>query len=160
MTRDETIAAIKKAANDEGIDPELYLAICTTESKLDPFAIRFEPFFKWTLHPGDWATRFYISKDTEEALQKFSYGASQVMGAVLREHGHEDNLALIMRTPEIPIRIGAKHLKRFLVRCSTEEAAVASYNAGSARILPSGMFENQGYVDKVFRELRRLRKIS
>jgi soluble lytic murein transglycosylase-like protein len=157
MTRQETIEAIKEAAKAEGIDPELYLAICTVESSLNPVAVRFEPHYKWTVHPADWATRFHVSAATEEALQKFSYGASQIMGAVMREYGYGKHLALWIADLKAPIQMGAKHLKKFLIRHGQEDEAVASYNAGSPRRTAGGMFVNQGYVDKVYTELRRLR---
>jgi soluble lytic murein transglycosylase-like protein len=160
MTRAETIAAIKKAATAEGIDPEVYLAICTVESSLNPFALRYEPAYRYTTRCADWASNFHITPTTEEALQRFSYGASQIMGGVLREYGYGKHLALWIADLEAPIIYGAKHLKKFMIRYPTLEEAVASYNAGSPRRTPGMMFENQVYVDKVFRELRALQKLS
>lgn len=159
MDRAQTIEAIKQAALAEGIDPELYLAICTIESSLNPYALKFEWHYKWTTHPRDWGSRFYIDGETERAFQSFSYGASQVMGSVMRDMGYDKHLMFWHMDPEAPIKYGAKHLKRFLIRSGSEEAAVASYNAGSPRKTLGGMFENQAYVDKVFKELRRLRAL-
>ena len=156
MTRDEVIQAIKRAAGEEGIDENLYLAICTIESGLEATVVRYEPGYKYTHKVNEWGLQFKISGVTEEALQKFSYGASQIMGAVMREYGYRETLATWAQDLEAPIRYGAKHLKRYLMKYDTMEKAVASYNAGSPRVTPGGMFVNQRYVDKVMGEYRKL----
>lgn len=151
---------IYTAAISAGIDPELFLAICTHESALDPTAIRFEAHYRWLYHPREFASRMGISDETEIALQRFSYGLPQVMGAVLREYGFQRPLQCALEHPEEICVIAAKHLKKLQQKYSDEAEVIAAYNAGSAVKLPSGMFENQRYVDAVSMLLRTLRTLE
>lgn len=160
MTKAEVIAEIQKAAKVEGIDPELFQAICQTESSLEPYAIRFEPGYKWTLDVKRFASMSHISEDTERVLQSMSYGLCQIMGAVLREYGFSGRLQTAMVNPALPLAYGAKHLKKFLVRYKTMEEAIAAYNAGSPRYDAAGKFKNQKYVDTVLDHLQKLRALA
>lgn len=164
MTRDEIKALIKKVALSEGIDEALLLAICTVESSLNPLAVKFEPAYKWVESPREWASQIRVkipgySVETEEALQRFSYGLGQIMGGVMRQYGYQGLLQNCMDNPETPLIYAAKHLKNFLRRYSVEVEAIAAYNAGSPRKTPGGLFINQTYVDKVDKELRKLRAL-
>lgn len=156
----QIISDIRAAATAEGIDPELFQAICTIESSLIPSAVRFEYKYRWHFKPEEWAKRYHFSVDTERAFQSFSYSLPQIMGAVMREYGYTGNFQELLKPDcdhKIPLQYAAKHLKRFLIRHKTMDEAVASYNAGSPRYLPNGKFENQGYVDKVNKVLNQIR---
>jgi soluble lytic murein transglycosylase-like protein len=159
MTSVEILSIIKEVAQAEGLDEKLLLAICTVESSLDPYAVRYEPAYKYTFSPRDWASKMHLSTETEECLQKFSYGLAQIMGGVMREYGFSGNLQTCLLNPKIPLTYSAKHLKNYLRRHGSEVEAIASYNAGSPRKTPGGLFVNQQYVDKVDRELRKLRTL-
>ena len=163
--RAEIVAMIQKVAKLEGIDVELLQAICTTESSLVFDAVRFEKNYRWLHFPKKWTERMQsklpgYSQDTEEALQKTSVGVGQVMGAVCREYGYEENLALLVAMPETALSYAARHLKKQLVRFKTESDAIASYNAGHAAKDAGGKYANQNYVDKVRKNLAVLRKLS
>lgn len=159
MTASEILTLIKDVAEAEGLDEKLLLAICTVESSLNPYAVRYEPAYKYTVSPREWASKMRLSVETEECLQKFSYGLAQIMGGVMREHGFSGNLQTCLLNPKIPLTYSAKHLKNYLRRYGSEVEAIASYNAGSPRKTPGGLFVNQTYVDKVDRELRKLRTL-
>jgi len=159
MSRSDIIALIHLVAHEYKLDPVFYQAICTVESSLDPFAMRYERAWRYFYFPREHASRLNITEETETELQKFSYGLCQIMGAVAREHNYEGPLAGLMADPALCLRLGAKHLRKFLHRYGTEPEAAAAYNAGSVRYTPGKMFVNQQYVDKVDRELRKLRRL-
>jgi soluble lytic murein transglycosylase-like protein len=151
---------IRSAAIHEGIDANLFEAICTVESSLDPKALRYEPHYRWTTQPREWASKMRLSVETETMLQSCSYGLCQIMGSIMREQGFNGDLQTLLVQPEKILTAGAKHLKKFLTRYGNEEAAIAAYNAGSARKTQGGLFENQRYVDKVYAVLRNLRALT
>ena len=159
MTSVEILALIDGVAQAEGLDSNLLRAICTVESSLDPYAVRYEPAYKYTVSPRDWASKVRLSVETEECLQKFSYGLAQIMGGVMREAGFSGYLQTCLLNPKVPLAYSAKHLKNYLRRYGSEVEAVAAYNAGSPRKTSGGMFVNQSYVDKVDKELRKLRTL-
>lgn len=151
---------IHAAALAEGIDAKLLEAICTVESSLDPTAIRFEPHYRWTVSPREWASQMRLSVETETMLQSSSYGLGQIMGAVMREYGFKGKLQTCLADPSLPLMYSAKHLKKFLQKYGAEAEAISAYNAGSPRRTPGGMFENQVYIDKVYSVLRKLRALA
>jgi soluble lytic murein transglycosylase-like protein len=158
--KNQIIADIHAAANEQGIDPELFQAICTVESSLIPNAVRFEYKYRWHFKPEVWARKYHFSTDTEKAFQSFSYSLPQIMGAVMREYGFTGNFQECLGPDadhKVPLKYGAMHLKRFLVRHGKMDEAIAAYNAGSPRYLDNGKFENQGYVDKVNAVLKQIR---
>jgi soluble lytic murein transglycosylase-like protein len=150
---------IKKAAGDHGLPVELVSAMVQVESSRDPFAVRFEPGWKYFHFPRELASRIAIPEATERTLQACSWGPMQVMGAVAREYGLDGHLAQLVM-PHVALEYSCRHLKRFLVKYGIESAAIAAYNAGSARKTPGGMYENQNYVDKVHAELTKLRALK
>lgn len=153
----ELIKATALAAN---IDPDVFLAVCMVESSLDPLAIRFEKHYKWLWFPREHAQLARISYDTEVMLQSCSYGLGQVMGAVVREQGYKGPLQKLLLEPDFATAAAAKHLRKFYERHNSETDAISAYNQGSPRKTPGGLYVNQGYVDKVCRELREIRKSS
>lgn len=159
MTRQELIDLVRSTATAEKIDADLFLAICTVESSLDPLAVRFEPAWRYHYHPREFASRLNISPETETNLQACSYGLAQVMGSVMRERGYSENLVKCFLDPSIPLVYAARHLRGFLIRYGTEPEAISAYNQGNARKTPGGLFQNQRYVDKVSQALRALRSV-
>jgi hypothetical protein len=159
MTPTECAALIHVVANENGVDPILFEAICRVESSLDPLAMRYEPKWNYLYFPREHASRLRITEETETQLQKFSYGLCQIMGSVAREHGFTGALVSLAADPALCLKFGAIHLKKFLWKYQTEAEAIAAYNAGSARRTPGGMFVNQQYVDKVDKVLRKLRPL-
>jgi len=149
-------AFIRKIASKVGVEPALFEAICRAESNLDPYAVRFEPAWRYHHFPREWASRLNISVETERVLQACSWGLPQVMGSVAREYGFQDSLVRLTE-PELCLYYGAKHLKKFMEKYGDDAEAVSAYNQGSNRKTEGGMFLNQTYVDRVFRIYRLIR---
>lgn len=148
----------KAACEPLGLDPVVLYAMLWKESSYNPWAMRYEPLFKWTLAHRDWASRLGLSPETEMLAQKSSWGLGQIMGAVAREHGFRGHLTELVQ-PKINLELCAKHLKKKLVVYGSIEAAVSAYNQGDNRKTPGGMYRNQvSYVDPVFRKAREIRK--
>lgn len=97
--------------------------------------------------------------DTETALQRFSYGLPQLMGAVLREYGYAGSLHLLPTMPGVVLDYACQHLRRYMQKHPNEVDWISSWNQGSPAKTPGGLYRNQVYVDKVSAELRRLRAL-
>lgn len=146
---------IHEIARREKVPPYLFEAICRVESSLNPWAVRFEPAYRYLHFPREWASKLKITQVTEETLQKCSWGLGQVMGAVARELGFEDALPRLLE-PDIGLTYAARHLRGYYERYGGEMEAVSSYNQGSPRKTRGGMFQNQSYVDKVYKVYREI----
>lgn len=127
------------------------------ESGGNPYVMRFEPKYIYTLTPAQYAQSLGITRETEEMLQKHSWGLVQCMGSVCRELGHKGHLTELL-DKELNLDFGARKIKSLLQKYD-ERSAIAAYNAGSPRKTPGGNFVNQVYVDKVYGYLNTLRGI-
>jgi soluble lytic murein transglycosylase-like protein len=132
-----------------GVDPYLMTAIIVVESNCNPWAIRFEPGWRWFKTPENYARMVGSSLETERMAQATSFGLCQVMGAVAREHGFHGWLTELCE-PKLGIRFGCLHLNRFISIHGNLADAVSSYNQGSPRKSTDGKYANQIYVDRVF----------
>lgn len=129
------------------IDPVVFGAIITIESAWKIKSVRYESNFIYLENPNKWALRLSISPDTERALQRFSWGLCQIMGANARSVGFQDPLTDLL-DPATNLDIGVKFFAR---RCAeyvypSDQAAV--WNFGSIKRLADGKYVNQKYVDK------------
>jgi len=160
MTKDEIITMCKDYGERFGLRPVLIQAIVETESNYETRAMRYEPGYRYTTQVNVLAQAMRVTPETEEALQKFSYGLMQIMGGVARELGFTGYLPDLL-IPQIGMGYACKHLKNLTERYgSSERAVVASYNAGSPIYKPDGvLFANQQYVDKVYSIVRRLENV-
>ena len=157
MDRNGLQAAAISWADHFKIDRSLVMAIIEQESGWRDDAIRFEPAYSWLLAPETFADKNHISVNTERALQRFSVGPMQVMGAVCRELGYDGNLSLLAADPSATIGYGVKHLSRLNKRYPKEADTISAYNAGSPRQNITGAYSNQAYVDSVQAILKRIR---
>ncbi len=143
-----------------GLDPDIVCAMVTVESYGNNWAVRFEPKYKYLELPlSKWAANISTSEETEENMQKSSFGLMQVMGGVARQYGFYGHLANLC-DPTTGLYYGCKHLKAKFDRYKEERDAVAAYNAGSVSKLKDGSYTNQGYVDKVFKRVDYLRSLN
>lgn len=152
------IEIVQEMAAREGIDPDLACAIASVESSWNPWAVRFEPAWKYTLTPEIFGERLGITLLTEKSMQSHSWGLMQVMGSVARELGFRGPLQMLC-DPRTGATFGCKKLRSFLDKYGSEKDAIASYNAGGPRRY-EGMYVNQGYVDKVMQTLTEMRMFA
>lgn len=153
---DELIVSVSE---QNQLDPDLVRAIAQVESSYNPWAMRFEPAWRYFYFPREHADRLMITAQTEEMMQATSWGLMQVMGSVARELGFDLELPRLC-IPEMGLNYGCKKLKKLFARYQYEEDVIAAYNAGSPRKEKSGMYFNQRYVDKIRARLVSLRKIK
>tara|TARA_R110000787_G_scaffold251841_1_gene357347 strand:+ start:168 stop:686 length:519 start_codon:yes stop_codon:yes gene_type:complete len=131
----------------------LILAIIMTESTGEECAIRYEPDFRWLDEDALDHPPVRSTKPTEREGQSTSWGPMQVMGATARWMGFDGWF------PELcgpsGVEYGVKYLLRQRNRYHNWPEAVAAYNAGSLRFKGDGrIFQNQQYVDKVYKALK------
>ena len=149
MAQQEIINIIKVNAVRFDVPQDLAVAVAQIESAFDPFAIRYEPGWKYFTDTVRYAELNMIAQQTEKILQACSFGVMQVMGAVARELGFRENLLKLSRV-SVGSEYGCLKLSQLLRKYGTEEEAVSAYNAGSPRRTPENTFVNQAYVDKIF----------
>ena len=143
----------------QGVDPSLLKAIIAVESNWDPRVSRFEPNWKYLYYARENAERLGITVETEKVLQSMSIGLMQIMGGVARELGFKGNLSELFK-PEINLDYGIKKLKALIKKYPEEMDVISSYNQGSPRLTPGKLYKNQLYVDKVWKELIKIRGIE
>jgi len=146
------------------LDADLIRAIIAIESSAQSKCIRCEPTLESKgigYHfPRESAKNNGLTFEQEKLLQHSSIGSMQILGVRARELGFEGHL-LDLCDPELGINYGSINLKKLSERYGNdEEKIVAAYNAGSAIKRTSGMYINQGYVDKVFIKLREYRRLK
>ena len=145
------------AASEHKLDTYLVAAFVSVESSGQRFKTRFEPGYKYLLDPGKWARSLVISEETEEKHQMTSWGLMQVMGATARELGFDEDMPRLTNA-SVGLRYGCLYLKKCMVRYPNEKsAAIAAYNAGSARQRDDGEYINQSYVDKILERYNKLK---
>lgn len=139
---------VRAKAKNLRLDPLLLEAIVEVESAWNPYAVRFEPDFSYTLTPRPFAVRNGISEKTEKYLQKFSWGLGQIMGGTARTLGYTGPLVRLTEV-ETNIDLMCAYLVRFCKKYPSIDKQIAAYNAGSVVLTEQGKFKNQIYVDKV-----------
>jgi len=140
----DLLPIIKALAAQHDVPWELIAAVCQTESSMDPWAVRYEPSYKYLVGIQEKLTA------TERMQQMTSWGPMQVMGGVAREHGYHGWLTRLC-DPAVGINYGILHLRRYFTKHGKWPDAIASYNAGAPRKNTDGTYWNQNYVDKVLR---------
>lgn len=138
--------AIKKAANDNTVDPNVIKAIISQESQWNMFAIRNEPNYRWLYKVEEFAKHPLISLSTELATQKMSWGLGQIMGGLAREQGHKGLMGELL-DPNVNIKHIGLRVKTLSDITKTPEEIFACYNGGpDALHKVNGVFRNLQYV--------------
>jgi len=142
---------INEVAKKFKLDPHLVAAIVYAESNFSTYAIRFESHYRWLFKVKRIAKLKNISYASEEALQRFSYGLMQVMGAVATERGYQGFLPELCTKPGLGLYYGCEYFSHILKRYGYDVGmTLAAYNAGSPIIdKNTGKYVNQRYVDKI-----------
>jgi len=149
---------IREVSRESGVDPYLIAAVVQAESGGDTYAVRYEHKWRYLYETYSYAELNDVTQQTEESLQKHSWGLMQVMGSVARELAFDGPLPRLCE-PTIGLALGAKKLKELKAKYHVEEDVIASYNAGSVIKKKSGVYINEIYVDRVCHNLRDLRAL-
>lgn len=152
---EELISEAKKL----GISPELVLAIAFVESTYNPWAVRYEPNWKYLYQVKLHARDLNITEDTETHMQMCSWGLLQIMGSVAREmnfHGPLHQLA----APRLNAHYGCAKIQKLLFKYFIEADVVAAYNAGEPKKDKDGRYVNQAYVQLVVDKYNELKKAN
>jgi len=169
--------ALEVIAGEYLLDPLLVASFICVESSGNPWAWNPEPHYRylWDVRKGrpfrpltveerasefppkDFPAPPGVDPDAEFWAQQASWGLMQLMGAVARERGFKGSFLTELCTPEVGVWHGCKHLVTYTRRYPDLSDAIAAYNAGSPRRIASGVYENQGYVDKILAQHGRLK---
>jgi soluble lytic murein transglycosylase-like protein len=151
----------KEIGQEQSIDPALLKGIAISESSLNWMAYRFgrgeRRFYqRYIEDKGEWMVHPYYHSPWIIAA---SWGLMQLMytTAVLVGFAREGAWHVLL-DPATNIRLGASYYKLLSNRYGNASSALAAYNAGVARVDPeSGKFQNQWYVDRVWKHAERCR---
>jgi soluble lytic murein transglycosylase-like protein len=147
------MAAKIRLGGGPDVPADLVAAIAMAESSGDPWAVRYEPKFRWLT---DLAQRpFACTHFTEEHLQKCSWGLMQIMGATARQIGFRGWITELL-APETNVLFGMRYLATLRDRYECRTNVIAAYNAGSPIAGEDGRYKNQPYVDRVLAVLDEL----
>lgn len=140
-------SAIEDVADAENVPSNLLAAVIQTESGNNKYAIRFEPNYKYLFKTKEFAKDLGITESTETVMQMTSWGYCQLMGALLRELGHQGPMVLALDERQ-NITYCAKQIKRLASKHKNGDDIIAAYNAGTPIKNLKGVYKNQQYVDK------------
>ncbi len=185
-------AELEAAAAAAAIDPDLLAALVEKESANDPAAWNPEPRYRyfWNVRTGAPFRRVSDLEldakfppkdfpalagdpDNEWWGQQSSWGLTQIMGAVAREHGYKGKyLPGLVADPAANLAIGAVHLAANIRWASAlyvgleggrlaaaTRAGLAAYNGGRTGNAPTGPLRNASYADDVIERFRTFRKV-
>lgn len=143
MDRIQLQALITQHPDRGDLPVECVLAVCMVESGCRPWAYRYEPHYKWLV--GEPANL----TPSERIGQMISWGLMQVMGGVAREHAFVGSFPELC-DPQVGLKYGMLHLRKFWAKYQTWPETIVSYNAGHP-VKKEGQFVNQLYLDKVLK---------
>lgn len=149
---------IRDVSYEENIPWRLLAAIVRVESNGDDYATRYEEHYKYLFKVKEFAQENGITILTETIHQKTSWGAAQVMGAVAREFGFDEELPRLCGKNSLIY--ACKLIKRLASKYSQREDIIAAYNSGTPIRNTSGKYKNQEYVDKVMKAYIELEQLK
>lgn len=145
-------AEIEAIAAQFHLEPDLVEAVVLTESSGKTHAYRFEPGFWQRYLKGK---PQYDGANPERVSS--SYGLMQVMYPVAREMGFHEDAPEYLFVPTVGLLWGCKKLRSLLDWAKQNvNQALAAYNGGKGGN-ETPPYRNQHYVDKVQRNLERIR---
>ena len=126
----QLIAAARKAAAAQSLDPALVCAVVEQESGWNPWAIRYEPLF-FAKYVAGLYTNNKVSA-SEAYARGFSWGLMQVMGQVAREAGFDALYLSALCDPEQGLAVGCKVLRKKIDAAAGDTTrALLSWNGGA-----------------------------
>jgi hypothetical protein len=139
---------VKAECERRQINPNVISAIISTESNWQANTARYEKNFTYTFKADLFANMFNITLQTENTLQKFSWGLMQIMGGTARDLGFSGWVPDLCK-PEIGVMWGCEYFEKRCMDYLDLNDQLAAYNAGSVKRKSNGSYINQEYVDKV-----------
>lgn len=126
-------SAVIKYSKEFKLDPIVVQAIVETESGYNPFAIRYEPSFKWLYSSDEIAFILKTQKEAAIACQRLSIGLMQPMVSVCNELGFRGWFYELFAV-ELNVMYGCKHLRNLIDRqkLTTPYEYYDAYNSGRA----------------------------
>jgi len=146
------------AAYNTQLDHSLVAAIVLAESNGSPFAMRFEPEWKYGFKHEEFAKKLGSSVATEKITQATSWGLMQVMGTVAREYGFIGWLSELCEIKQ-GLKYGTMHLKAKIAKYGLP-GGISAYNAGSPAKTEKGLYVNQAYVDRIVEYQKRFLDVT
>ena len=132
----QLIAAARKAAAAQSLDPALVCAVVEQESAWNTWAIRFEPAF-FAKYVASLYTNNKVTA-SEAYARGFSWGLMQVMGQVARETGFDAPFLATLCDPEQGLVTGCKVLRRkFDAMAGDTTRALLAWNGGGNPAYPA-----------------------
>ena len=158
MNKTQLSELISKASMENGIEYRLLLALCKTESSLNPYAVRKEPNWKWWNKVEERAEMVGCTYQTMKSMYSTSYGMTQIMGATYYDHGGK-NYATELCDPEIALQYCCKILKNIMMEYRTPMEIYAIYNAGVLKFKDDGRLINQTNVNHFLYQYTKAEKL-
>lgn len=145
--------AVLKYSKEYKLDPIVVLAIIETESGYNPFAIRYEPGFKWLYSSEEMAFILRINKSLMIAMQKLSVGLMQPMLSVCNEYGFRGCFYDLFNI-DLNIMYGCKHLSKLIKTQNlfSVEQIYDAYNTGNG----NDKIVNQNNLDRFMKIYNRI----
>lgn len=129
-------------------------AIITQESQWNPFAIRYEPNYRYLYQTESFAKIPLNNLSTEMMTQRMSWGLAQIMGGLAREQGHQGLMGELL-DPETNLKHLCIRIRDLRKISALPDDIFAMYNGGPAAIHKSGgKYSNQVYVDAIHSHLQ------
>lgn len=147
---------LRKACAENKCSYGLLAGIVAVESEWNPWVARYEAGYPYLVSPVKFSRLNHISQETEETLQRLSWGLGQVMGGSARDIGYTGPLTMLCM-PELNAEIMCRFFVAHCTKYKLEDEQIAAYNAGTPKRGPDGKFVNQAYVDSVKKALIELR---
>lgn len=154
------VPLVNKYAKQFNIDARLLGAVVQTESGGNPFAVRFEPSYRYTSAIASLANEIGCSYSSMEMMQKTSWGLMQVMGSTAYDLGlgrEKNKWPSTLLDPEMGMKYGCTFLKRKIDQYGAlPEVVYSAYNGGTPQQSVIGVFNNQDMVDNFLKNYRSL----
>ena len=140
----QLIAAARKAAAAQSLDPALVCAVVEQESAWNTWAIRFEPAF-FAKYVASLYTNNKVTA-SEAYARGFSWGLMQVMGQVARETGFDAPFLAALCDPEQGLVTGCKVLrKKFDAMAGDTTRALLAWNGGGNPAYPAQVLARRAH---------------
>ena len=121
-----------RIAKEHKLPPALVCAITEKESSWRPWAIRFEPGYRWLHLRNDDVPRFPgVTSATELCQQRTSWGLMQVIGSTARDLGFPGSYMSELCEPTVGLDYGCRFILSLRERFGESiPDIISSYNAG------------------------------